>query len=132
MKATVTIKRIYEYEVKDVDMHAEDLSEMFAEKAVQDLSEEMAFFEANADFFDISVDIGTKAKLKSTGKCPKCNSTSLDYFDTIHDGEYLDYVVICNSCRTEFKECYRLEYEGILVYDDELEDYNADFEREEV
>jgi len=54
---------------------------------------------------------------KEPGKCPYCNNTDINYYDTIQEDNHFDYKCTCNKCKKEFRECYDLTFVGMFDED---------------
>lgn len=60
-----------------------------------------------------------KFKSNEQGRCPKCNSDSLQYESLNIDGDFIYYPWRCEQCGTSGEEWYQLHFTGHNVETEE-------------
>lgn len=67
-------------------------------------------------------------KKTSSSICPECGSDDIDYLDTETEDDYVIKSCECRKCHKEFKEYFKMTYDGYAVDNDkdETEQYDAD------
>ena len=73
-----------------------------------------------------------KKKIREQGTCPYCGSDDIEWRGSELEDELMFYNAMCNKCKRDFVEVYKLEYDGYNTYDENGEEHLFDKEGNEL